>query len=84
MLLLRTTRLQIVAGRLGITKLEAGPKALAMTLTAKTPAKLVSSFMKKAAGVRREDRLVFERANATTGAEQLQFFERLMALYGSP
>ncbi len=83
LLLLRTTRLQIVAGRLGITKLEAGPKALAMTVTAKTPAKLVSSFMKKVGGVRREDRLVFEQPIAT-GVEQLSFFERLMGFSKRP
>ncbi|WP_337269916.1 DEAD/DEAH box helicase [Oryzifoliimicrobium ureilyticus] len=78
-ILLRTTRLRLVAGQLGITRLEAGPKALAITPTAKTPSKLISSFMKKAGGVRREGRIVFEQANVT-GAEQLRFFERLFAL----
>jgi transcription-repair coupling factor (superfamily II helicase) len=83
LLLLRTTRLQLAAGRLGLAKLEAGPKALAMTLTAKTPAKVVSALTKKAGAVRREDRLISEHAS-TTGMERLQFFEHLMAAVGRP
>jgi transcription-repair coupling factor (superfamily II helicase) len=75
--LLRTTRLQLVAGRLGFAKLEAGPKALAMTTTAKTPAKVVAALTKKAGAVRREDRLIFE-TSAPTGEEQIHFFERII------
>jgi transcription-repair coupling factor (superfamily II helicase) len=78
LLLFRTTRLQLVAGRLGIAKLEAGPKALGMTLTAKTPAKVTAAFIKKARAVRREDRLIFE-ASHQNGDEQLNFFERLFS-----
>jgi transcription-repair coupling factor (superfamily II helicase) len=82
-LLLRTTRLQLVAGRLGIAKLEAGPKALAMTLTAKTPANVVAALMTEAGAVRREGRLIFEQASET-GDEQLRFFERLVSATRRP
>jgi transcription-repair coupling factor (superfamily II helicase) len=77
-LLLRTTRLQLVAGRLGFAKLDAGPKALAMTFVAKTPAKVIAVIMKKTGAVRRDDRLIIEHASKT-GAERLQFFERILA-----
>jgi transcription-repair coupling factor (superfamily II helicase) len=76
-LLLRTTRLQLTAGRLGITKLEGGPKALAMTLTALAPAKLVSALIKKNGAARREDRLIFD-VSKNAGEDQLQFFEGLL------
>nr|CAD6597033.1 DEAD/DEAH box helicase [Rhizobium sp. TCK] len=39
-LLLRTTRLQLAAARLGFARLEAGPEALAITLTHEAPAKV--------------------------------------------
>ena len=78
LLLLRKTRLQLDAGRLGISKLEAGPKALAMTLTAKTPEKAIASLTKQAGAVRREDRLIFE-TSCQTGDEQLYFFERAIS-----
>ncbi len=77
-LLLRTTRLQLVAGRFGIAKLDAGPKALAMTFVAKTPAKVVAVIMRETGAVQRDDRLIFEHASKT-GAERLQFFESLLA-----
>jgi transcription-repair coupling factor (superfamily II helicase) len=75
-LLLRTTRLQLAAGRLGIAKLEAGPKAIAMTI-AKMPARAISALTKKIAAIRRDDRLIFETV-AQTCDEQLMFFERLI------
>ncbi|WP_313903801.1 DEAD/DEAH box helicase [Rhizobium leguminosarum] len=83
LLLLRTTRLQLAAGRLGIAKLEAGPKALAMTLTPKTPAKVIAALTKKAGAVRRVDRLIFEASNMT-GEEQLLFFERVVPAANRP
>jgi transcription-repair coupling factor (superfamily II helicase) len=76
--LFRITRLQLDAGRLGIAKMEAGPKGLAMTLTKKTPAKVVDALTKKAGGTRREDRLIFEPP-LKTGDEQLRFFERVVS-----
>ncbi|AXV17559.1 hypothetical protein CYG48_17095 (plasmid) [Neorhizobium sp. SOG26] len=78
LLLLRTTRLQVVAARLGITKLEAGPKALAMTLTLKTPSRAITALTKKGKGVRREDRLIFEQAYQDSD-EQIRFFEKIMS-----
>uniref|UniRef100_UPI003101919E TRCF domain-containing protein n=1 Tax=Neorhizobium sp. EC2-8 TaxID=3129230 RepID=UPI003101919E len=47
--LLRLTRLQVAAGRLGIARLDAGPKASALTLTSKTPVKVTKALSKKLA-----------------------------------
>ncbi|SFB62362.1 TRCF domain-containing protein [Rhizobium sp. NFR07] len=46
LILLRLT-LQIAAGRLGLVKLDEGPKALAVTLTTKTPAKAIGALSKR-------------------------------------
>lgn len=78
LLLLRTTRLQLAAAKLGIAKMEAGPKALAITVTGKTPAKIITKWTKKEGAVRREDRLVFETPSLA-GEEQLCFFERVVS-----
>jgi transcription-repair coupling factor (superfamily II helicase) len=83
LLLLRTTRLQLTAGQLGIARLEAGPKAFAMTLTAKTTAKVVAAFKTQFEAVQREDRLVFEQASVT-GVEQLDYFEQLLSAVQRP
>ncbi|HEV7437869.1 MAG TPA: hypothetical protein VGO22_23865, partial [Pseudorhizobium sp.] len=74
----RTTRLQLVAARLGVTKLEAGPKALAITLTHKPAAKVVAALMKMEGAAQRENRLVFEAASLA-GEEPLCFFERVVS-----
>jgi len=76
-ILLRMTRLQIAAGRLGLVRVDAGPKALAVTLTTKTPAKAITALSKKADAVRQGDRLIFSRTTST-GLERLSFFEALL------
>jgi transcription-repair coupling factor (superfamily II helicase) len=76
-ILLRLTRLQIAAGRLGLVRLDAGPKALAVTLTTKTPAKAITALSKKADAVRQGDRLIFSRTTST-GLERLSFLEALL------
>ncbi len=78
LLLLRTTRLQLIAGRIGIAKLEAGPKALAMTVTVKTPAKVISALIGKTGAVQREGRLIFQ-ASSQSGDEQLHSFEQILS-----
>ncbi|MCJ8520774.1 transcription-repair coupling factor (superfamily II helicase) [Pseudorhizobium tarimense] len=83
LLLLRTTRLQIEAARLGFAKLEAGPKALAVTLTQKAPAKVVAALTRKEGAARRENRLIFE-AESLAGEAQLQFFERVISTAQQP
>ena len=77
-LLLRTTRLQTAAARVGFAKLEGGPKAMAITLSAKTPSKLISKMTKKTGAVHRDGRLIFETAHKA-GEDQLRFFERIIA-----
>ncbi len=83
LLLLRTTRLQLAAARLGFSKLEAGPKALAMTLTQDVPAKVVAALTAKEGVARREDRLVFE-TGSLAGEEQLKFFEQMVSTVQKP
>ncbi len=80
LILLRLTRLQIAAARFGFARLEAGPKALAVTLTPKTPAKAVTTLLKNVGSTRHDDRVVFERATQT-GAERVSFFEKLLSLH---
>ncbi|MFP3546769.1 helicase-related protein [Rhizobium sp. SIMBA_035] len=79
-ILLRLTRLQIAAARFALARLEAGPKALAVTVTPKTPAKVVTTLLKSAGSSRRGDRVVFERATQT-GAERASFFEKLLSVH---
>jgi len=74
-ILLRLNRLQIAAGRLGLAKLDAGPKALAVTLTSITPAKVMNA-LSKTGGVRRENRLIFEQS-ITSSEQRLAYFEAL-------
>ena len=78
LILLRTSRVQLSAARLGIAKLEAGPKALALTFTPKTPAKLLAHLTKKAGAVQRDDRLIFQ-VSSDTGEKQLEQFEQILA-----
>jgi transcription-repair coupling factor (superfamily II helicase) len=80
-LLLRTTKLALTAGSMGIAKLEAGPKAFAITLAAKAPVKIASKLMKMTGVIRRDGRVVFERGSVA-GEEPLHFFEQLVALSG--
>ncbi|MDR6101565.1 transcription-repair coupling factor (superfamily II helicase) [Agrobacterium larrymoorei] len=78
LILLRTSRLQLVAARLGISKLEAGPKALALTFTQRTPAKVLAHLTKKAGAVQRDDRLIFQ-ISSETGDKQLKQFDQILA-----
>ncbi|MCO5733137.1 DEAD/DEAH box helicase [Rhizobium sp. SSA_523] len=77
LLLLRTTRLQLAAARLGFAKLEAGPKALAITLSKAAPAKIIAALTKTEGANRREDRLVFA-TERLAGETPLDFFERIV------
>ncbi|MGC4411035.1 DEAD/DEAH box helicase [Rhizobium sp. ST-5] len=78
-LLIRTTRLQLLGGQLGIVKLDAGPKALALTLRNKASVKFWASLCKTQGAVLEDTRLLFPAAVAT-GEEPLDFFERIVAL----
>lgn len=81
LLLLRTTRLQLTAARLGFSKLDAGPKALALSVTAKVPAKVIAHLVKAFDGRRSEDRLIFEIA-CHSSDERLKYFEDLLSQAG--
>lgn len=74
--LLRTHRLLLAAGELGIAKLEAGPKAAAIAFTNRASARLVTALVKTTRGVCRDDKLIVEGTPQTTD-EQLSFFERV-------
>lgn len=81
LLLLRTTRLQLTAARLGFSRLEAGPKALALNVTAKAPAKAIALLVKEFAGRRTEDRIIFEIASHNSD-ERLKYFEDFLSQAG--
>ncbi|MFN7089744.1 MAG: TRCF domain-containing protein, partial [Allorhizobium sp.] len=76
-LLMRTTRLQLAGGQLGIVKLEAGPKALALTFRDKASLKSWASLSRTQEAVLEDNRLIFPCAGAT-GEEPLDFFERIV------
>lgn len=74
-LLFRKTRLQLAAARLGIVKLEAGPKAIAITLEEKAPLRSWAAFARAEGAILEKNRLLFEASQA--GGEPLEFFEKL-------
>ncbi|WP_377296925.1 DEAD/DEAH box helicase [Rhizobium sp. SGZ-381] len=76
-LLLRRTRLQLAAARLGIAKLEAGPKAIAVTFREKAPLRSWAAFAKAEGAVLEKNRLLFEASRAA-GDEPLEFFEKMV------
>ncbi len=75
--LLRITKLQIAAARFRISKLDAGPRALAITFAPRPLLKVVKLLAAKGPCARREDRLVFEQPTET-GEERMAFFETLL------
>ncbi len=77
-LLLRITRLQLAAGRLHIARIEGGPKGLAITLTPRTPAKLVAALLKQSGAFRREERVIFDVAGNACQEDLLSFAENLL------
>lgn len=81
-LLLQMTRLQLAAGRLHIARIEGGPKALAMTLTAKTSKKLVAALLKQSGAFLREERMIFDVARDACGHDLLSFAENLLLSRG--
>ncbi|KQW29808.1 hypothetical protein ASE36_14890 [Rhizobium sp. Root274] len=77
-LLLRIARLQLSASRLGISLLEAGPKALAVTLEKNAPSTTIAKLVKTNGAVQRNGRLMFQR-EVTTSEEALRFFEEAIS-----
>jgi transcription-repair coupling factor (superfamily II helicase) len=76
--LLRVARIQIAAGHLGLSQLDAGPKGLAATLTSKTSAKVTKRLMAKG-GVQKKERMAFER-EPMEGSDQIEFIEILLGI----
>ena len=76
-LLFRKTRLQLAAARLGIVKLEAGPKAIAVTLQEKAPLRSWAAFARAEGAALEKNRLLFEASRAA-GNEPLEFFEKMV------
>ena len=76
-LLVRMTRLQLAGGQSGIEKLEAGPKALAVTFRDKASLKSWALLFETQGTVSEGNRLLFP-AEGTTGEEALDFFESMV------
>ncbi|WP_018899597.1 DEAD/DEAH box helicase [Rhizobium sp. 2MFCol3.1] len=77
--LLRLARVKITAGRIGISQLDAGPKALALSLTPRVSAKTIAKFVGMG-GLHKNERLVFE-GEATGSTEGIEFIERLLGIH---
>ncbi|KQS75618.1 hypothetical protein ASG25_19895 [Rhizobium sp. Leaf384] len=77
-LLLRLARLKRRAGRLGITRIDAGPRAIALAFGKPPSKKLVAALSKRQTPSLREDRLIFE-CPTETALERLKICETLLA-----
>ncbi len=77
-ILLKIARLQIAATGLGIAKLDAGPKALALSWASTAAAKPARSWAKYGA-TRRGNRLLFDQSPQSVAA-RIAFFEKLLSV----
>ncbi|MGF9694019.1 DEAD/DEAH box helicase [Rhizobium sp. 0TCS1.26] len=76
--LFRLARLRIRATRLGIAKVDGGPRALALTFTGKPAAKTLKLLTRSNKADLRDGRLIFEQATATP-AERMALVETLLS-----
>jgi transcription-repair coupling factor (superfamily II helicase) len=76
-ILLRLAGLKIAAASFGICKLDAGPRAMAVSFGDKPPRKLVKLLSAGHAPVERDDRLIYEK-QTDSGLERIEFFEQLL------
>ena len=76
--LLRLAKLRIAASRLGISKLDAGPRAMAISFATKTTRRVIKLLSRKYEAMERDDRLVFE-PGGETGLGRIAFFEEIFA-----
>lgn len=83
-LLLRLVRLQLFAAKLGIAKIEAGPKGLALTVASKGASKKLAASAKKSGASWRAPRFVFEMDKPIAGEEQLGFVEQFLEHASAP
>ena len=75
--LLRLTQLKVGATALGITRIDGGPRGIALTILPKTPAKTVKRLMSHANAIRKEERIVYE-LESDDGLMRLEFLETLV------
>jgi transcription-repair coupling factor (superfamily II helicase) len=76
--LFRLARLRIRATRLGIAKLDGGPRALALTFAGKPAAKTVKLLTRIRKGDLRDGRLIFEQATETP-ADRIALVEAILS-----
>lgn len=79
LILLRLARLRIAAASLGISKMDAGPRAMAVSFAAKPTRKILAGLSKRHDPVVRDGRLIFE-IPSSDGSQRLAFFEELLGL----
>ena len=75
-ILLRLEKLKIAASRLGITTINAGPRAMALTFAAAPSARAIKSLSTVHPASLRDDRLIYEHASPS-GIVRLKFFEKV-------
>ena len=76
-ILLRLTRLRIAAASFGISRLDGGPRAMAISFAGKPTRRMLTRLSKPHAPVSREGRLIYE-VPSTDSLERLAFFEGLL------
>lgn len=78
-MLFRLAKLRIVATQFGVNKLDAGPRAMAVSFASKPTRTIVKSLCLHQKPIERDGRLVFERASENS-ADRLEFFEILFGI----
>jgi transcription-repair coupling factor (superfamily II helicase) len=78
-ILLRLAKLRIVASRLRISKLEAGPRAMAIAFAGKPSQKLVKALSARAKPVWQNDKLIYERPTEDP-VQRIRFFEHVLQI----
>ena len=76
-ILLRLAKLKVDAAACGISRLDGGPRALAIGFAGKPTRKIIALLSRGHAPVQRDGRLIYERPSAT-GLERLRIFEALL------
>jgi len=78
-MLFRLAKLRIVATQFGVNKLDAGPRAMAVSFASKPTGTIVKSLCPHLKPIERDGRLVFEQASENS-ADRLEFFEMLFGI----
>jgi len=77
-ILLRLQKLKLAASCLGITKIDAGPRAMGLTFVSRPESKVVKYLSKAHAATKRDERLIYEHPTDLASV-RLEFLEEVFA-----